>query len=408
KIGAAFYWLYDYLVGHSVVPDMVNGIVLWISSLPGKVLGFIWGMVTKVASFFNDMALKTLATISGWVPKLGAAMTAIYTTITGWILSAVNKVKSWFTSMKNNTVATVTGWATALTAKFTAIRDGVKARINSLVASVKERFTNMKNRTVATVTGWWTSLAAKFSSIRDGARSRINSLVASVKERFTNMKNTVNKTVSGWVSDVRSKFSNLREKIVSTAKSTRNSIVDVWNDMKKKAIKAFTGMKDGIKEVWNKVKKVARDPVKFMAHTVYNDGIVAVYRKIRSIIPALPELKKIQLGKEWFAKGGIMPGYTPGRDVHTVPGPRGAVGLSGGEALMRPEWTKAVGPEFVHGMNALARKRGTLGVKQALSPDPQTVHQVKELGKKATAQREPSPMGYAKGGIFEKVNNFVN
>src|SRR5690606_36852473 len=122
KIGDAFYWFYDYLVGHSDVPDTVNGIALWISSLPGKVLGFIWGMVTKVASFFNDMALKTLATISGWVPQLGAAMTAIYTTITGWILSAVNKVKSWFTSMKNNTVATVTGWATALTAMFTAIR----------------------------------------------------------------------------------------------------------------------------------------------------------------------------------------------------------------------------------------------------------------------------------------------
>src|SRR5690606_26405688 len=201
--------------------------------------------------------------------------------------------------------------------------------------------------------------------------------------------------------------SNLREKIVSTAKSTRNDIVDVWNDMKKKAIKAFTGMKDGIKEVWNKVKKVARDPVKFMAHTVYNDGIVAVYRKIRSVVPALPELKKIQLGKEWFAKGGFLPGYTPGRDVHTVPGPRGPVGLSGGEAIMRPEWTKAVVPDFVHGMNAIARKRGAQGVKQALTPNPQTAHQVKEIGRKATAMREPSPMAFAKGGILGKVNEFI-
>src|SRR5690606_23023416 len=129
KIGDAFYWLYDYLVDHSVVPDMVNGIVLWISSLPGKVLGFIWGMVTKVASFFNDMALKTLPTISGCALKLGADVSISYTTITGWVVSAVNKVKSWFTSMKDNTVATVTGLATALTAKFTTILDGVKARI---------------------------------------------------------------------------------------------------------------------------------------------------------------------------------------------------------------------------------------------------------------------------------------
>lgn len=57
-----------------------------------------------------------------------------------------------------------------------------------------------------------------------------------------------------------------------------------------------------------------------------------------------------------MAAGGIYPGYTPGRDV-------GYIGISGGEAVMRPEWTRAVGPGYVHHMNAIARTAGVSGVQ---------------------------------------------
>lgn len=63
-----------------------------------------------------------------------------------------------------------------------------------------------------------------------------------------------------------------------------------------------------------------------------------------------------------LATGGILPGYTPGRDVHTFVGPAGALELSGGEAVMRPEWTRAVGPGYVHAANAAARSGGVPGV----------------------------------------------
>jgi SLT domain-containing protein len=66
------------------------------------------------------------------------------------------------------------------------------------------------------------------------------------------------------------------------------------------------------------------------------------------------------------ARGGVLPGFTPGRDVHTFHGPAGTLNLSGGEAIMRPEFTKAVGAGFVNRMNATAANRGTAGVRQAL------------------------------------------
>lgn len=68
-----------------------------------------------------------------------------------------------------------------------------------------------------------------------------------------------------------------------------------------------------------------------------------------------------------YATGGVLPGYTPGRDVHHFQSPTGgALHLSGGEAIMRPEFTNAVGSGFVNKMNALARMGGVNAVRRAM------------------------------------------
>ena len=51
------------------------------------------------------------------------------------------------------------------------------------------------------------------------------------------------------------------------------------------------------------------------------------------------------------ADGGVIPGWTPGRDTqHTR--------VSGGEAIMRPEWTRAVGEKAINAMNHQAKHGG--------------------------------------------------
>lgn len=64
-------------------------------------------------------------------------------------------------------------------------------------------------------------------------------------------------------------------------------------------------------------------------------------------------------GTTAYATGGIYPGYTPGRDV-------GYIAVSGGEAIMRPEWMRAVGPARIHQWNALARQ-GEGAIRQAMA-----------------------------------------
>ncbi|MGW2721450.1 hypothetical protein [Streptomyces sp. NPDC001492] len=126
---------------------------------------------------------------------------------------------------------------------------------------------------------------------------------------------------------------------------------------------AFDVAVRGIKTAWDKIKDVSRKPVQFVVDTVYNRGIVGVWNKVADAFGA-PKLKAFK-----FAAGGVMPGYTPGRDVHRFVSPTGgALELSGGEAIMRPEFTRAVGSGFVGTMNKLAASGGSQAVKAALAP----------------------------------------
>lgn len=126
---------------------------------------------------------------------------------------------------------------------------------------------------------------------------------------------------------------------------------------------AFSTAVSAIKTAWDRIRDVARRPVQFIVDTVYNNGIRGVWNKVASAFGA----KK--LDKYTFASGGIMPGYTPGRDVHRFLSPTGgALELSGGEAIMRPEFTRAVGAGFVGTMNSIAKSQGAQGVKAALAP----------------------------------------
>jgi SLT domain-containing protein len=75
--------------------------------------------------------------------------------------------------------------------------------------------------------------------------------------------------------------------------------------------------------------------------------------------------KKPKGGKH--ATGGILPGYSPGRDVHRfTSNTAGTLELSGGESIMRPEWTAAMGPGYVNKMNMIARTKGIDGVRKSM------------------------------------------
>src|SRR5690606_1642180 len=113
---------------------------------------------------------------------------------------------------------------------------------------------------------------------------------------------------------------------------------------------------DAIKSAWEAIKDAAAKPINWVLDVVWNNGIRSFWNDVVGEL-GLDDMKLPKAKLVEFAEGGVMPGYTPGKDVHQFYSPTaGRLALSGGEAIMRPEFTRAVGGAAgVDRLNKLAR-----------------------------------------------------
>lgn len=129
----------------------------------------------------------------------------------------------------------------------------------------------------------------------------------------------------------------------------------------------FGNMAGGLIGKWGDIQTGFRDPANFIIDSVVNKGIGSMWNTIAdkigmggnklptsSLIGEPPKRKVAPLRR---AGGGVLPGYSPGRDIHKFSSPTGGeLLLSGGEAVMRPEFTNAVGgPKGVDAINHAVR-----------------------------------------------------
>ena len=296
----------------------------------------LWGYMQQAW----DGIKAAIQTVSDWVtsyivPALGAAWNGIKAGAdllwsgikAAWdgIKAAAATVVSWFQSY----VQPVLG----------AVWNGIKAGADLLWSGIKAAWDGIK-AAASTVVGWFQTyvqpvLTATWNTITASARV-FGSAISSV---WNGIKSTISSVVSWMTSTVQS------------------SMTSVANGVKS----AFTTMKSGLETIWNGVKGVVAKPVNFVINTVYTQGIKKTADSMAEKLGLSLRLPAVS-GIAGYASGGVLPGYTPGRDIFHFfsPDGGGALALSGGEAIMRPEWVRAVGgPEAVARMNAAARSHAT-------------------------------------------------
>lgn len=197
----------------------------------------------------------------------------------------------------------------------------------------------------------WEKLVAGVKWVKEKVSDAFNNM----KARWSEFKTTI---VNGW-----------------------NRIQEIWDVITATALPAletaFSTVMENIGKLWDGLKAKAAVPIKFVIEKIINGGLIDGFNTISDIVHG-PHIDHVK-SPDWmaaYATGGVLPGYTPGRDPHKFVSPTGGrLELSGGEAIMRPEWTKAVGSGFVNQMNALARSGGVDAIRNA--------------------------MGYASGGIMQ-------
>ncbi|MFJ3719059.1 phage tail tape measure protein [Streptomyces sp. NPDC090057] len=321
KTAALYVW-------NSVLKPAFAGLVAGLSAL-GAAFSWLWSVVIKPTFSFISTAARILATI----------LTIV---VLGPIILAVKALASIFTWLWTNAISPAIGW---IVAGFKLWWSGAKVifgYFTSGLRAIGRVAVWLWTNAVSPMVGW---VVAGFRSLWSGAKVIFGYFT-------TGLRTLASWARWLWTNGVKPAFSGIASTISTVYSAGIKPVFDKLRSAVGQVGKAFSVAKDAIRVAWDKVKGIAKAPVVFVVNTVYGK-LRGVWNTVAGAFgaPKLPAYK--------FATGGILPGYTPGRDVHLA-------ALSGGEAIMRPEWTRAVGPGYVHSMNAAARTGGVTGVQRAL------------------------------------------
>ncbi|MEU8555973.1 hypothetical protein AB0C80_18555 [Streptomyces anthocyanicus] len=315
-----------------------------------------------------------LVQLVGLVVELGVK-------VLSWLLPPLLQFAGFLIGGLAGALSTVIGWVSGLVS-------GIAGLITWVTTKLGPAFRNLKDKVVLPV---WNGIKKGISAAWSAIKTYV---LYPARDFFT-------KTVPGWASTLKSKvvgawnqvrsgffntWGQIKSWVLYPARDFFTKTVPGWaGTLKGKLVGAFEAARDGIKTAWDKIKAIAKKPVAYVVDIVYNKGIRKVWNLVTDAFGGkhLNEMK--------FATGGVLPGYTPGRDPHRFVSPTGGVlEMSGGESIFRPEFTRAVGSGFVSYWNGLARSRGVAGVRQAM-----------------TTTMGGGQQAFKDGGIFSGIGNVL-
>lgn len=313
------------------IKTAIGAVVGWLVNSAWPVIKGVWDAIAGAAIWLWQSVLKpawdgiklaiaiAVTAISLYIDLLKWYFTKVIAPVAMWlwnnvmkpvwngIKSAIGAVVDWFKNTAWPIFSNVINW---LRTKFEQFKLGLSIIWNAI-----------KNNVINPIVTWFKNTAwPLISGVIDKLKAGFQSMKDRLKTIWDGVKNNVIAPVANWLSD-----------------TLQPKIEGVTDNIKK----AFDVMKDGVKKAWDGIKDAARVPAKFVVEDVYDKTIKETFNGVAEKLGIETRLPNAKLG---FASGGVLPGYTPGRDVHQFVSPTGGrLDLSGGEAIMRPEFTRAVG-----------------------------------------------------------------
>lgn len=156
-----FTGLYDTLVGHSIIPDMVNAIIDWIGQLPGRAFAFMSDLVTKVITKATEMHTRFVAKVSElvsgvvtWLSGLPGRAVSALGNIVGTLAGKGSDLITGLWNGAKNIWTQVSGWVGGLGGKVVSAIGDLSTKLKSAGISIINGFFNGLKQKWDEVKGW--------------------------------------------------------------------------------------------------------------------------------------------------------------------------------------------------------------------------------------------------------------
>ena len=362
---------------------------------------FASGIVSSIGTFFTNLPstiLAGLATLGEWV---WTGMTSIGET---WS-NAWDGMSTWFSD------TWVGQGLSAVSTGFQSFKDEVWSKLTDSNLTWEEKWTAAKDW----FSGIWSpevkdAVSGTFTDMKTRASDKLTELRGTWDEKWNGAKSWFNNTWAGrMTNDVGSSVDDMKSKMNDKMRDFRTAWTDKWNSVKDGSSRIFGLIVDESEglagDVGGAIDKWLVNPYNKLVDTLKLSDKLKINFSFKDAVGGGGGGRKSwgkSGGQTALATGGFMPGYTPGRDVHTFYSPTaGLLHLSGGEPVMRPEFGAVVGKRWVDEMNMIARTRGVNGVRDALgvSGDP--------MRKRGQAHANGGVMSFANGGVIPRTSKGI-
>lgn len=122
------------LVGHSIIPDMINAIIQWFTQLPGRVLGIISGFVSSAISTFLNFATMVGAAVQSLVNNAVNTFQQLPGRVLGALQGLGASIAGFFSGLAGQAAA----WGAGIVS-------GLISGINSMVGAAGQAAANVVN-----------------------------------------------------------------------------------------------------------------------------------------------------------------------------------------------------------------------------------------------------------------------
>ncbi|MGN6035529.1 phage tail tape measure protein [Brevibacterium casei] len=265
----------------------------------------------------------TVATTTDALTSMQALTAAAYLQMTA-------DTDASLTARQESTLTAMTAMSETQSANLVAMSTNQASSLQAMTANHWSNLTTMAGDQAR-------NLSSMATTQRDGWRAMNDQTAASVAW----MRSGVDSTMRGMDRDVSGRLGELER----TTDSGFSSISRSGRD-------SFEGMRAGIDRTMGRTPGDVGDSLNRTISVLggFASAVNAAFAEVGVKLKAPAKLK--------YADGGTLPGYSPGQDIHQFYSPTGGrIDLSGGEAFMVPEWTKAMGGEAgIKAQNRAARE----------------------------------------------------
>src|SRR5690554_3170859 len=175
-----FETLYNVLVGNSIIPDLVNGIIKWFQNLLKSAINLAKNIVNNVINWFKNLFNNAKNIFNNLRSTIQNIWNNIKNTISNVVSGIRNTISNIFNSIRNTVTNIVNQIKSTISNVFNSLRSIVSNAFNKVSSAVRTGINNAYNAVKNKIKDFYNAGRNIVTSIADGIKSAIGKVTSAI------------------------------------------------------------------------------------------------------------------------------------------------------------------------------------------------------------------------------------